>query len=73
MYMYYEIKAKLDGDTVTLYGSFVRDDCVDEIEAERESWRAEGYRNIKIASRETADSPDKKVYKSDMAKCKKVN
>ena len=73
MYMYYEVKAKLNGHAEVLYGSFVRDDCVYEIEAEKESWRAEGYRNIKIASRETADSPDKKVYKSDMAKCKKVN
>lgn len=52
----------LNGRTEKLYGSFDKSDCTYELDAERESWKAEGYKKFKIISKETADKPDKKVY-----------
>ena len=62
MTTYYEVTAKIEGQVEVLYGSFLRSDCAAEIEAERESWKDEGYRGIKIVSRETADEPSDEVY-----------
>ena len=59
---YYEVVATIDGDGEILFGSFVRSDCVFEIEAERQSWKAEGYKAIKIVSRDVDDAPDVDVY-----------
>ena len=52
----------LNGRTEKLYGSFLRADCTYEIEAEKESWKSEGYKNIKTISKETKEEPDKNVY-----------
>ncbi len=62
MTTYFEIIGKLDGEPEQLFGSFNRADCVYELDAERDSWKAEGYKAIKITSRETADTPDAEVY-----------
>lgn len=59
---YHEVTATLDGDQDTLYGSYDRADCVAEIEAERESWKGEGYRSIQITSRHTDEPHDPAVY-----------
>jgi hypothetical protein len=65
MTKYYEITGKIDGQIEVLYGSFVRSDCVDELDSERDSWKDEGYKAIKVASRETTDQPDMAVYTND--------
>ncbi len=59
---YFEVVGTIDGTREVLFGSFVRADCIGEIDAEIESWRADGYRNVTIVSRETTDAPDLKVY-----------
>jgi len=66
MNTYYRVVADIDEEQVELYGSFVRQDCADEIEAEREQWLEEGYRGIKIISVKTNAAPDKEVYKGEM-------
>lgn len=60
---YYEVTAiDCDGDVETLYGSFLKADCVDELDCERESWKADGYKKIKVVSRDTTEQPDISVY-----------
>lgn len=66
MNTYYKVTATMDGEPDVLYGSFVKADCTHEIEAERESWKAEGYKGIKIISENTTDTPDKEVYKDEL-------
>ena len=62
MNKYYMVTGVLNGRTEKLFGSFDKADCTYEIEAEKESWKGEGYKNIKISTKETADKPDKEVY-----------
>jgi len=62
MPLYFEVTGVQKGKTEVLFGSFLRDDCVDEKEAERDSWKNDGYSAIKITSRETKDKPDKEIY-----------
>ncbi len=63
---YFEVVADIDGETETLFGSFVRADCKHEIEAERDSWKDQGYRKIRLISKETAEVPDPEVYKEEI-------
>ena len=65
MTKYYEVIATIDGEIDTLFGSFMRADCVGEIDAEKHTWKGEGYKGIKIVSRETTEQPDREVYKDD--------
>jgi hypothetical protein len=62
MTKYYEVIAKHEGTPEVLYGSFLKDDCLYEVEAERDSWKEQGYKGIKISVRETTDTPDIGVY-----------
>ena len=62
MTTYYEITAKIDGNIEVLFGSFVKSDCTYELDAEKSSWKDQGYKAIKITSRETEDTPDPEVY-----------
>jgi hypothetical protein len=62
MNTYYEIQAKFEGEIEILFGSFDRSDCAYELEAEKESWKDQGYKQIKIVSRQTEESPDPEVY-----------
>ena len=62
MNKYYEVTATFKDESEVLYGSFLRSDCVDEVDAERDSWKDDGYKRIKIVSREVIDTPDKEVY-----------
>jgi len=59
---YYKVIGIIDGASECLFGSFDRSDCVSEIDAERVSWRADGYKGIKIISEDTTDTPDTDVY-----------
>jgi len=66
MTKYYEIKAiNIDGDDEILYGSFSKSEAQYELQAERDSWKADGYKQIAITSRDTDDQPDPEVYVSD--------
>ena len=64
-YKYYEVIGTImgtDSTTDVLFGSFDRSDCAYELEAERVSWRAEGYKALKITSRMTTETPDPEIY-----------
>ena len=62
MNTYYEITAKIDEQEEVLFGSFEKSDCTYELEAEKEGWKAEGFKSIKITSRKTEEAPDTEVY-----------
>ena len=62
MNKYYEVIGTIDNRPETLYGSFDRSDCVYELEAERDSWRAEGYKGLFIGSSATTETPDPEIY-----------
>ena len=61
---YFEIIGFIDGVSEVLFGSFDRIDCKYELEAEKTSWKTEGYKKITIVSRLTSDKPDPTVYKN---------
>ena len=51
MNKYFEVKALNSKiELVTLFGSFDRQDCIDEIECEKSNWKAEGFKKIKTVS-----------------------
>jgi hypothetical protein len=62
MNKYYEVTATIDGTAEVLFGSYDRNDCKYEVEAERDSWKADGYKAIKITSREVDEDADGNVY-----------
>ncbi len=62
MNKYYEVTATLDGETEVLFGSFVKQDCTYEIESEKVSWKEEGYKAIKVCSRDVDEAPCPTVY-----------
>lgn len=66
MYNYYDIIAKYGKQSEVLYGSYVRSDCVHELEAEKESWLNLSYTGIKIVKRQVHAEPDQAVYKDDL-------
>ena len=67
MNTYYEITANIDGETEILFGSFDKSDCAYELDAEKESWKCEGFKSIKIVSRKTEEKPDAEVYGDSVA------
>ena len=62
MYTYYTVQGTVEGKIGTLYGSYLRGHCVDEMEYERDSWKSEGYRSIKIIKEQTKERPSPNVY-----------
>jgi len=62
MNTYFEVKAEIDGEVEILFGSYDKQDCIYEKEAERDSWKEQGYKKIKIVSRQVEEKPDKEVY-----------
>ena len=66
MNKYYQVVATLDGEKEVLFGSFEKADCVYEIDAEKASWKDDGYKGIKIEIKETNDKPDLEVYKDSI-------
>ena len=66
MNKYYEVTGTIEGTSEVLYGSYLRQDCKDEIDAEREYWKADGYKAIKITSRECTDEIDEEVYEDNL-------
>ena len=61
---YFDVIGSIDGVSESLYGSFDRLDCKYELEAEKTSWKDQGYKGIQIVSRETSDKPDPTVYEN---------
>ena len=61
-YKYYEVVATMDDQVEVMFGSYYRSDCAYEVQAERDSLKAEGYKHIKITSRLTTDKPDPAIY-----------
>lgn len=65
MTKYYEIKGTIDGQEEILFGSFSRDDVRFELDAERDSWKDQGYTGITMGFSNTDDQPDPEVYADD--------
>jgi hypothetical protein len=61
---YFDVIGFIDDVSESLYGSFDRLDCKYELEAEKTSWKDQGYKGIQIVSRETSDKPDPTVYEN---------
>ena len=59
MFKYYEIIANCG---TALYGSYDRSEATYELEAERDSWKDEGYRGIKLRWKATSEAPDSGIY-----------
>ena len=72
MNTYYEIIATFEGEKEVLFGSFVKADCTNELQAERDSWKSDGYKGIKIVSKQVEDEPDKEVYKGELMTSKEL-
>ena len=66
MTTYYRVIATLEDEDEMMFGSFVKRDCTYEIQAERDSWKDEGYRNIRIVPEQTEEEPDTVVYKDEL-------
>ena len=62
MSKYYEVIGTIDGQDEVLFGSFLRSDCLYELDADRWWYQAEGYKGLTIKSRLTSETPDPEVY-----------
>jgi len=72
-FKYYEIIGDFQGEPDVLFGSYVKKDCEHELESEKESWKDQGYKKIKIVSRDTSEEPDHGIYsKNEIAEIYKV-
>jgi len=61
-FKYYEINAIIDGEIELLYGSYDREQCLYELEAERDQWKDQGYKKIMISYRRTEAAPEPEIY-----------
>lgn len=64
---FYVVTGVIDGAKEELYGSYAREDAVYEKEAEKESWKEQGYKKIKIEVTTKIEAPDPEVYGDDIA------
>lgn len=63
MAQYHEIQATLNGATPSiLFGSYNKPDCIDELLAEREQWKSEGYTGFKFHTSEIEQAQDRSIY-----------
>lgn len=62
---YYDVIATIEGEDEQLFGSFVKSECKEEIECEKASWKDQGYKKIRIVSRETTETPCPTVYNDE--------
>ena len=60
--VYYKVIGSIDGEEEQLFGSFVKRQCVTEINSENDSWINDGYSLIHIKPVHTDDEPDPEVY-----------
>jgi hypothetical protein len=65
---YYELIATFDGESEVIFGSFDRSEVVEEKEAEQVTLKQQGYKDLKIVSREAEEKPDTEVYGETITK-----
>lgn len=63
---YHTVTAWIDGEQETLFGSYIKADCIDEIEAERHTWKEQGYKRISVTTKEIIEGPDPDLYKGEI-------
>lgn len=63
MNTYYQIIGTINGQKEILDGSFDRKELKYTLDAERDSWKEEGYKKIGIVSSRTEEDPDMETYK----------
>ena len=61
-YQYHTITGTYNGAPEVLWGSYDKNECKYEIESERDGWKAEGLKAIKIVTSNTSEAPDPTVY-----------
>jgi len=66
-YKYYQVTAHIDGRRERLFGSYAKQDCIWEIDAEKASWKNEGYQAIHLSTTTTATAPDMADYEQSVA------
>jgi len=62
MYIYYFVEAKFEGVVEILFGSYIKQECIDEIDAEKECWKSEGFNAFRLKQSSVIDPPDSDVY-----------
>ena len=71
MNTYHIINGIIDGQTEQLFGSFDKDDCIYELDANKIQWKNEGFKSIKLTTKLTSEKPSIKVYGKKF--CKQYN
>ena len=59
---YYELVGTIEGDQEVLFGSYIESEVEEEKECEQATLRLQGYRGLKVVSREVQETPDSEVY-----------
>jgi len=59
---YYELIGTIEGDQEVLFGSYIKGEVEEEKECEQTTLRSQGYRGLKVVSREVKETPDSEVY-----------
>lgn len=63
-YDYYEVTGKINGELEVLFGSYEKPDCEAELDAEKATYKADGYTYLKITKRLVDEKPDEEVYEN---------
>ena len=66
MTIYYNLIGTLNGIDELLYGSFIKDECKEELAAERVAFKEEGFKKLRIVAVPTVDDPDAEVYQDEL-------
>jgi len=59
---YYELVGTIEGVQEVLFGSFIKSEVQEEKECEQTTLRSQGYKGLKVVSREVQETPDPEVY-----------
>jgi len=59
---YYELIGTIEGDQEVLFGSYIKGEVEEEKECEQTTLRSQGYRGLKVVSREVQETPDSMTY-----------
>ena len=59
---YYELIGTIEGDQEVIFGSYIESEVEEEKECEQATLRLQGYRGLKVVSREVQETPDPEVY-----------
>jgi len=62
MNTYYRLTAEIDGNRETLFGSYNKQDVVDEKRHEMHNYKQDGYKSFKIESNEVDEPADDETY-----------